>query len=478
MIRRLLVGYLSITLFVLVLLEVPLGFVFANLERGRLAAGVRDDAGTMALFAAEPLRTGDDVALRSMVQQYGRQKGGRVVVVGADGVARADSDPAGEAAESFSGRPEVAAALAGRPGEGFRHSVTLGHNLFFEAVPVNSGGTVWGAVRITYPASVVERRIWRTWLLLGALGVAVVAAVAVISRRLARSVTAPLRTLEEVAAEFGHGRLDERVPTESGPPELRVLAGVFNDMAARLGRLLESQRAFVADASHQLRTPLAALRLRLEVVDRSVPTPARDDIASALEEVHRLSRLVDGLLALAAADHQTARPEPLDLAPVVAGRRDMWAPFAEEHGAMVTASLGAGVAAPVAWATPGNVEQVLDNLIANAVEVSPPHGTVSITVEADSDWVELHVVDEGPGMSPDRRALAFTRFWRAPDRSRRVGGSGLGLAIVRQLVERDGGEVVLLDAPGGGVDARVRLRAAPIDEAPGVLTRSRSSAGH
>jgi signal transduction histidine kinase len=471
--RRLLAGYLSITLIVLVLLEVPLGFVFSNLERNRLAGGVRDDAVTMALFAAEPLRTGDNAALDMMVERYRRQKGGRVVVIGPDGRARADSDRVGAEPELFSGRTEIAAALAGRPAEGYRYSVTLGHKLFFEAVPVNSGGTVWGAVRITYPASVVDRRIRRTWVLLGGLGLAVVAAVAAVSRRVARSVTAPLRILEGAAAGFGQGQLDIRVPSQAGPPELRVLATVFNDMAARLERLLESQRAFVADASHQLRTPLAALRLRLEIVDRAAPQATRDDIAKALEEVHRLSRLVDGLLALAAADHQASRPEPVDVAAVAAGRRDIWAPFAEEHGAGVEVRLEPAVA----LATAGNVEQVLDNLIANALDVSPRGGTVTITVVAGPEWIDLHVIDQGPGMTAERRARAFTRFWRAPDRSRRVGGSGLGLTIVRQLVEGDGGGVALLDAAGGGIDAHVRLRVVPSGPGDGDLRRYRGPAG-
>ena len=457
MTRRLLVGYLSITIFVLVVLAVPLGFVFSSLERSRLVAGVREDATTMALFAAEPLRTGDDAALRAMVDGYRLQKGGRVVVVGPDGRARADSDPAAAEAESFSRRLEVTSALVGRPAEGFRYSQTLGRRLFFEAVPVNSGGTVWGVVRVTYPASVVDGRIRRTWLLLAVLGVVVVATVAVVSRRVARSVTAPLRRLEGAAERFGEGDLDVRVPPEAGPPELGMLATVFNDMAAKLECLLESQRAFVADASHQLRTPLAALRLRLEIVDRAAPAALRDDVGCALEEVHRLTRLVDGLLALAAADHQVPRPEPVDVGALVAGRCEIWAPFAEEHGARVeTAPQPA-----VAFATPGNVEQVLDNLIANAVDVSPPGGAVTITVTAGPEWVDLHVIDEGPGMEPERRAQAFTRFWRAPDRSRRVGGSGLGLTIVRQLVAGDGGTVRLLDAPGGGIDAHVQLRVVP-----------------
>ena len=118
----------------------------------------------------------------------------------------------------------------------------------------------------------------------------------------------------------------------------------------------------------------------------------------------------------------------------------------------------------VASVTPGSLEQVLDNLIANAVDVSPGGGTVTLSVGAcevdEGEWVEVHVVDEGPGMPPERRAAVFDRFSGGADAGGRIGGFGIGLAIVRQLVVADGGAVELLEAPGGGVDARVRLRPA------------------
>ena len=459
MTRRLLIGYLSVTAFMLVILEVPLGATFARFERSNLISAVRHDAATLALFSVELVEAGNTAALQRVAEQYQQETGGRAVIVDTIGRELADSDPPeGDASpRDFSSRPEIVAALQGDEVHGFRHSDTLETDLLYVAVPVASGGTLRGAVRITYPASFVEERIVRTWVVLGGVGLVVLGFVTLLSFRLARAVTEPVRRLERAASQLGEGHLDARAPLPRGPEELRVLTRQFNDTAAKLERLVDAQRAFVADASHQLRTPLAALRLRLEVLEDEVPAAAREDLEGALAEVHRLSRLVNGLLELARAEHRPSTPAAVDVRSVVRERVAAWTPLAEERGVSIVDAVDAGV---VASATPGHLEQVLDNLIANAVDVSPADGVIRLTATRAGEGVEVHVVDEGPGMTPERRATAFDRFWRAPDSGTRIGGFGIGLAIVRQLVIADGGEVELLEAGGGGLDACVRLRAA------------------
>ena len=474
MTRRLLVGYLSVTAFMLVILEVPLGATFARFERSNLIAAVRRDALTIAVHVVEPLAAGRLGEVQQVVDQYEASTGGRAVVVDGGGVLLADSEPLGEWMEprDFATRPEIAGAMAGRQVHGFRHSETLDQDLLYVAVPVSSGGVLRGAVRITYPASVMQQRIVRTWAVLVGVGLVVLGFVTVLSLRLARAVTEPVRQLERAASRLGEGDLRARAPVPDGPSELRLLTQEFNDTAAKVERLMDAQRAFVADASHQLRTPLAALRLRLEVLEGEVPDGAREDVAGALKEVHRLSRLVNGLLELARAEHRGSTPAAVDVAAVVRERREAWAPLAEERGVVLVASVAGECVAAV---TPGSLEQVLDNLVANAVDVSPAGGTVRLSVGSceaeEADWVEVHVVDEGPGMAPERRAAAFDRFSGDADAGGRIGGFGIGLAIVRQLVVADGGVVELLEAPGGGVDARVRLRPA---EAVGGRRRRRS----
>ena len=221
---------------------------------------------------------------------------------------------------------------------------------------------------------------------------------------------------------------------------------------------MHSQRDFVADASHQLRTPLAALRLRLENLESEVPdeSDAGSDVAGCLTEVGRLSRLVDGLLVLARAERVVAAPVAVDVAAVVQGRVDAWSAFAEEADVRLRVAVADGL---VARSTPGHLEQVLDNLVANAIDVSPEHGEIRIGAQRRAALVEIAVEDDGPGMTPEQRDRAFDRFWRA---SGDGGGAGLGLAIVHGLVEADGGSVRLAAGSGSGVRVVVSLPAATV----------------
>ena len=267
---------------------------------------------------------------------------------------------------------------------------------------------------------------------------------------MARWISRPLREVEAAAVAVGEGDLSVRAPAEEGPPEVRSLARSINETVAQLEQLLESQKAFVADASHQLRTPLTALRLRLENLE---PDVSEDKLAGALKEVDRLSRLVSGLLALARADAGAAPGPPVSIGRAVEERLEAWADLAAERSLRLEAVVAEDAHVRM---SPERLDQVLDNLISNALTVSPAGSSVTVSATHRGDWVELHVVDEGAGMSAADRRRAFDRFWRGIDGS----GSGLGLAIVKRLVIADGGEVELLPATGGGIDAVVRLRPA------------------
>jgi signal transduction histidine kinase len=299
--------------------------------------------------------------------------------------------------------------------------------------------------------------VHRQWVWLGVLGLAVLVASGLLGLVLSRWLSRPLAQLQKAVEGLQAGDLGTRASIASGPPELVELAARFDDMAARLEEMVEGQRGFVADASHQLRTPLTALRLRLENLETTLPTNARSDLEPAIAEAHRLSRLVDGLLALARVEGSRPDRRTIDVRAVVADRRQAWAPLAEERDVDLQTRLDG---AATAYAVPGFLEQVLDNLVANALEATPYGTTVTLGVTQRPPWVEVRVVDEGPGLAEAERARAFDRFWRR-ERSGQPGGSGLGLAIVRQLVRSSGGEVELREAPGGGLEAVVRLRRAP-----------------
>ena len=270
------------------------------------------------------------------------------------------------------------------------------------------------------------------------------------STLLARSFTKPLADLDRGAARLGEGDLAVRVAVPDDPPELAGLARSFNATAERLETLVRSQQAFVADASHQLRTPLAALRLRLENLEaeQEAGVEARpEDIERSLAEVQRLSQLVDSLLVLTRAEADGGTPESIDLGRIVADRRDAWAAYAAEAGVRVEAEIPAIMVRSV----PGRLEQVLDNLISNALDVAPVGSAIAVQVRKRGDVAEVQVRDAGPGIPVEQRARAFDRFWRGGAVRRDGGGFGLGLAIVRELVAADGGDVALDDAPEGGL---------------------------
>jgi signal transduction histidine kinase len=452
--RRLLLGYLGITLFVLVALEVPLGIQNQRTERRDITAKVEHDAVAIASLSEDAIRQGTLAQLRpiaSRVYAYGGSTGSRVVIVDGRGFARIDTSSHFMGTESFKSRPEIASALRGVVASGTRYSKTLKERLLYVAVPIASGGVVHGAVRITYPVSTVDARIVRYWLILAAIAAVVSMVAVLLGFATARFVTRPLRRLEQAAAVVGSGKLDVRAPEDAGPYEVRSLAAVFNETVSRLGRLLRSQEEFVADASHELRTPLTALQLRLESLERSVSEPGRRDLEAALREVGRLSDMVEGLLALARADAEPSGP--VDIAGVVAERVGTWLALAQERGVAIVADTDG---APMARAAGARVAQIIDNFVANALEVAPEGSTVTVLARATRDHVEVRVRDEGPGLTTEDRARAFDRFWRV----RSGGGSGLGLAIVRKLADADAATVVLDEAPGGGIDAVVRLRRA------------------
>ncbi|MET8980788.1 HAMP domain-containing sensor histidine kinase [Streptomyces sp. NPDC004539] len=456
MIRQLILSYVLLVAGAIGLFTFPVAFTLTNQLRDDTELSVKREATTMAVL----LSNGDTAscqALAQLARAYAKETKDDVQVT-------ATADCAAPLP-----RPEAGKALERALGQG-KDTTDWGSNFIWGkeltiTVPAKSGDEVVGAVRIVYSTHGMTNRLWNIWGFRAGLAAAVLGVAAVIGAVVARRLTRPLRQLNDMASKFSDGDLTARTP-ETGPQETRTLARTLNQAGERLDTLIASQRIFVADASHQLRTPLTALRLSLDNIADGVDDEfVREDVEQATAEVVRMSRLVNGLLVLARAEAKVTAAEPLPLAEIVNERLAVWRPAADERGVTIALVGGSIDDRPLVLAAPGHLDQVLDNVFSNALEVSPDGGTITVrwdggTARWDSGQrtVVLSVLDEGPGMSDQEKSRAFDRFWRGQGLTGR-GGSGLGLAVVKQLVTDDGGTVTLKDAPGGGLCVSISLRA-------------------
>lgn len=306
----------------------------------------------------------------------------------------------------------------------------------------------------------------RWWLAaVGAAGTLAVSGVAFAS---ARRAFAPVHGMMEAAARVAQAQhispetLSVRVPPSAGDITLERLAELFNAMLARVRDAMAAQARFVDDASHELRTPLGALRAHLEVAlkEHGPDSPCRLSLERALGQVERLSRLADGLLALARYERGgLVHPVPgTDVLAAIRQALEDVRHLAEQSEVTLVAELP-----DVLRATCDRdaVARVVTNLLRNAVEASPPGSLVQVSAglrDGDRAWIE--VADSGPGMTPAEAARAFEPFFRVDRRdpaARTSSGAGLGLAISRAIVEAHGGRIYLDTSPGRGTRVQVVL---------------------
>ena len=327
------------------------------------------------------------------------------------------------------------------------------------ARPVGTGTQVGGAVVLRASPVAAAKDIAWAWLivLLGALTAAL--ACAALALALARWMLRPVAELTVGVRAVAEGRAGAHASPRAGPAELRELAAAFNRMSDAVSTSAEQQRRLVADASHQLRNPLAALRLRVDTLDTHVDSGGRHTYRSTLSELERLESLLDGMLGLASAESRAtelAAGAPAvaraDVTEVVATQAELWEPVAERAGVRI--AIGGGPPVDAACSA-DELAQVLDVLLDNTVKHAGAGSTARITWAAADGRVRLEVSDDGPGLPAADLVRATQRFWRSAQSGGT--GSGLGLAIAQQLTTARGGALRLAAAPGGGLLVTMEL---------------------
>jgi signal transduction histidine kinase len=440
---------------VLLALAVPLALSLRDRARAEQETAALTSALTIAaILDADSLVAGP--ALNRLVDRFAEQVEGSVIATDSTGVILADSDreSVGENFKTES-RPEMRAALRRSeptPNADIRPSESVGDDILVAAAPVLDPGLI-GAVRVRQSIQSVNDAVRRTTIgliaVIGGIGLFIGLVVAVV---MAGSLARPLTRLATIARRLGAGDLSARAHDVTGADEIEELAGSFDDMADRVERTVHAQREFVANASHQLRTPLTGMKLRLESAIERADTPElTHDLTAADREIDRLAATVDRLLVMARTLEEGGSTE-IELHDSAERAADRWRERATTRGSSL--SIDGGPVTAQANAT--DVDQILDNLLENAMTYAP--GPIQLQTGSAERRAFVAVRDHGPGISSEEQGKVTERFFRG--KAAPPGGSGLGLAIARDLAERWGGALSVQSAEGGGTRVEVRFRVA------------------
>lgn len=446
-------SYLVIT--VLVALTIPLLFSLRERARAEKQTEVQASAQSIAAILGDSRTFVAGRPLDRLIARFATQAGGRVIAMDRRGVVLADSDgtAVGKNYDTAT-RPEIRSALdAAHPTTDtrIRFSTTLRSDIMVAATPVVDNGLI-GAVRITKSIQDVNDAVRRTTIdLIAVIGGTGLFVGLVIAFAMSSSLARPLTGLAAAARRLGGGDLSARAHDVHGADEIEDLARSFDAMADRVERTVQAQREFVANASHQLRTPLTGMKLRLESAHDQADTPElKQDLAAADQEVDRLAATVDRLLVMA-RKLEEGEPTEVELHDAASRVVERWSERAATRGSTLTV-----IGDPSnAQANATDVDQILDNLVDNAVTYAP--GAIELSTGTLERRAFVAVRDHGPGIPTEEQSKVTERFYRG--KAAPPGGSGLGLAIARDLAERWGGGLFVQSAEGGGTQVELRFRA-------------------
>jgi heavy metal sensor kinase len=353
----------------------------------------------------------------------------------------------------------LAVNQAGKPAFRSRQMMGLPHRILY--YPIQHGGRQYSlqvAVSREY-LDLVEQQLLGIFTALSLFGLLVAIG---LGYSLARRAIAPVRQMTETAEAISESTLSARMPPAPVADELGRLTQVLNRMLDRLERAFDSQRRFVSDAAHELRSPLAILKGNAEFALRRDRTAEehRDLWQSSDEEIDRLTKLTNDLLQIAQSDAAGPPPprHPIPIDPLVADAVERHRATANQAGIRLTTDLQAG--ATLIGADEAQLVQVVDNLVSNALRYTPAGKGVQVRTRMDDGRLTLAVADEGIGIAPADQPKVFDRFYRTDEaRARATGGAGLGLSICRVLVEQHGGTIGVTSTPGEGSVFSVTLPA-------------------
>ncbi len=446
---RLLGALAYVLLLAIVAFGVPLALNLSARVNAEVRTQAQGQADLVAATAADLLMR--RAALGTLTRNAAQSVRGRVLIVNASGGVLADSAGPAQLGSSYESRPEIESALAGKPVQVQRASKTLGQRILATAVPIIHNGRTAGAVRVTQSVAAVHQAVFNVELALILIGLIVLAIGLLAGGVLAAQIGRPLRRLEVVARRVAQGDLTAQAKVE-GSLEQRSLSNSFNEMTDRIARLLDAQREFVADASHQLRTPLTGLRLRLEEAKATAGTDdAVRELEAGLREVDRFSHTVDELLLLSRAGERRLSSTTVDLGDVATATQQRWLPKANRLGITLTATREDKPGS--VWAARADLERALDALVENALHYSPSGSSVTIAATPG----RIDICDRGAGITDEERQVVFERFHRGSAGGSGPPGHGLGLAIAREFAHGWGGEISLEPRAGGGTTASLRF---------------------
>ena len=442
---RLLVAFAYTLIVVIVALEVPLSANVSDRVNAEVEADSAAQTQVVAASAADQLQ--DRASLERISRQAAVSLNGLVFIIDGNGRQIASSTGGITRPPQPTDDPVAVQALGGAVAQGRHHE---GRDILSTAVPIVRNGRTVGALEVEQSLNAVRDQVRQDVLALIGIGVLALILGLGVAWILAGSIARPLRSLGEAARRRAAGEASARAP-ERGSREQVQVAREFNEMADRLEAVLESQRAFVADASHQLRTPLTGLRLRLEAagVKTSDPAVARE-LAAAEHETERLNQLVEDLLELASSE-QPAEDDRTDLTQAARAAAERWRGPASESRHQIALETDGDL---VVRAGSRELAAILDNLVENAIKYSPSGSPVTIECAGENGSATVGVISDSGPLDAEVASHAFERFYRGRGGG---AGTGLGLPIVQALAKRRGGRARLEAVDQRKVRAEVML---------------------